>query len=237
MQVIKKRHKFDIYKFEIEGKIQAWLVNKSTGISKAVFVDDYKGYKKNLTPNQYLENLAKLGGGESTPTMTFNYVEVSTKYDAPAKDETSLSLGLIRVAPTSNTRVNSKRIIEAQFGEDCFTVYPTIVSASDKKTITLDDVTGLSVGDRFGLETVTNGKPEQRKIVTINSGTNTITLDKDLSVIPDSSMTSYQMISRLILSYGGTGDTDSGYGASIAGLYLPKTADEILYTRHEITYL
>jgi hypothetical protein len=224
-------------KFQIEGKIQAWIYNKKTGQSKPVFINDFNGYKKNITPYQYLEHLAKLGGGESTPTMTFNYVEVSTLYDTPAKEETSLTHGLIRVVPTSNTRVNSKRIIEAEFGADCFTVFPEIVSAASKKIITLDDTTGLSEGDRFGVEIISGAKPEQRKIVDINSGTHTITLDKDLSAIPDSSMTSYQMISRLILSYGGTGATNSGYAVSIAGLYLPKTADELLYTRHEINYL
>lgn len=88
-------------KEKIKGKIQAWSIDNITNNVEQIFVKDYLSYKKNLTPNQYLNDLASIGRGISVD-MEIKYVALSTAYDPP-NASTGLELEFARVEPSNPT--------------------------------------------------------------------------------------------------------------------------------------
>ena len=221
---------------KVRGKIQAWLVDNNSGIAKTIHIKDYLSYKKNLTPNQYLYDLASLGVGD-TPDMELKYVGLSTAYDPPERTST-LVMEKARNVPTSVTRVNNKLIVEAKFESDVFTLFPNITGVTSTTVFTVDDATGLAVGQRIAVQLPGVARPEQRKITNIS--TNTITVHFPFSVAPEIGTDNcMQMFSRLHLVYGAsaTSSLNSGSGASIAQILTTKLSTQTIYTRHEIEYL
>ena len=218
---------------KLKGKIQAWQISKTYKISE-IFVKDHFSYKKNLTPNQYLTDLASISKG-LTVDMEIKYVALSTAYDPPNK-QTVLELEIARVVPLSISQVNNKLIIEGKFDNTFFTKQTNITAVTDKKIFTVTSSTGLSVGDRIQVKI--NSNWEQRKIVNIAG--NIITVHENFTSLPTAGTDNVQqMISRLHLIYG-SGATlaiNTGKACSLAQLvtYKPSTAD--IYTRHEIEFL
>ena len=220
---------------KLRGKIQAWLIsNQNDNEVHEVFVRDFLSYKKNLTPNAYLADLASLSRG-LTVDMEIKYIALSTAYDPPNKQST-LELEIARIVPLSINQVNNKLIIEGKFDNTFFTKSTNIVSATDKKIFTVTSTAGLSIGDRFQVKISSNW--EQRKIVNIAS--NVITVHENFTSIPTAGTdNAQQMISRLHLVYGSgaTLSLNTGKACSLAQMitYKPSTFDA--YTRHEIEFL
>jgi hypothetical protein len=219
-------------KIKTSGKIQAWLIDENEQ-SEKVFVQDYFSYKKNLTPDEYLSDMASLGRG-LTPDMEIKYVALSGFYDPPGK-LTPLEGELFRVAPTSITQVNKTIIVEALFDQTLFTKKAEIVSVTDKKTVVVASNTGFSVGERVTCKV--NGAWEERRLDNI-SGT-TFTFHANFSDLPTIGVDNCrQMISRLHLIYGSgaTLSVNTGKAVSLAQLKTEKPSNKQLYTRHEIEY-
>jgi len=222
-------------KFKIKGKIQSWLISENNEI-KTLFVRDYLSYKSNLTPNEYLNDIASLGKG-LTPNLELKYIALSTAYDPPQKT-TGLELELLRVEPLETiTQINNKLVIEAKF-ETGSTAKGEIASVTDLKTFTLSSATGFNIGDRIAVKVTGITTKEERKIT--NKSGNIITVHQDFSALPETGVDKcLQMISRLHLVYGAsaTGTVNTGSPASLAQLITAKLSTDTIYTRHEIEYI
>jgi hypothetical protein len=217
---------------KIKGKIQAWLINEDDS-TKAIFVKDYFSYKKNLTPNQYLIDLANISRGITTD-LQIKYIALSTAYDPPNR-QTILENEFTRVEPLSFNQVNNKLIIEAKF-DTSFTKSVSITSVTNKKIFTVSSNSGFLVGDRIQVKI--NNTWEQKKLVNISS--NTFTVHEDFSSLPFTGTDNcQQMISRLHLIYGSgaTLSLNSGKACSLAQLIAYKPSTKPIFTRHEIEFL
>lgn len=220
---------------KIKGKIQAWSINNKTNEVNTLFVKDYFSYKKNLTPNQYLNDLASLGKG-ITVDMQIKYIALSTAYDPPTKI-TSLELECGRVAPlTTISQVNNKLIIEAKFDNTVFTKSVNITAITNKKIFTVSSASGFVVGDRIQIKIGVIWY--QRKLTNISG--NIFTIHEDLPSLPTIGTNNcQQMVSRLHLIYGSgaTLSLNTGKACSLAQLITYKSSTQDIYTRHELEYL
>lgn len=221
----------------VNGKIKAYLVDDLTNEAKEVHVKDYYDYKKNLTPDSFLNDVIAALNGTSTD-FEIKYISLSTAYDPPSKT-TGLELEIARVVPSSDILVlNKKVIIEAQFGSSVTTQIKNITTSISTTQFTVNNTTGLSIGDRIACKVAGNTNFEERKISNIAS--TTITVHQAFSGLPVvGSNYCKQMISRLNLVYGAsaTSSLNSGKALSIATLKTTKVSTQTLYTRHEIELL
>lgn len=218
---------------KIFGKIQAWKVLENNTI-KQIHVNDYKNFKKNKTPFQALIDTASMWRG-ITVDAEIKYIALSSAYDPPNNNTVPI-LEIGRVEPLEPiTQINNKLIIEAKFDSDTYTRETTLASVIDKKTFTVSDTTGFNIGDRIKI----SNSVDQRKIVDIDSESNLIYLNEDLTSLPTVGLKLQQMISRLHLVYGSdaTLSLNTGSLLSVATLTDTKSSTEDLYTRHEIEFL
>lgn len=220
---------------KIKGKIQAWSIDNNTNQVEELFVKDYLSYKKNLTPNQYLNDLASIGRGITTD-MQIKYIALSTAYDPPNRT-TSLELECARVAPISAiTQINNKLVIEAKFDNTIFTKSVNITAITDKKTFTVNSSAGFTINDRIQIKIGVIWY--QRKLTNISG--NIFTINEELPTNPTTGTDNcQQMISRLHLVYGSgaTLSLNTGKACSLAQLIAYKSSTKDIYTRHEIEYL
>lgn len=224
-------------KIGINGKIQAFMLDNKINSIRALHVDNCEGFQKNLTPSAFLDALCDACTGTATD-FEIKYIALSTAYDPPTKS-TGLELELARFEPSSAIQKLGKRlIIEAEFDNTVVTASKNISSVTSTTVFVVNNVTGLSVGDRIQVKVAGNTLFEQRKITDI-TGT-TITVHQAFSGLPVvGSDYCKQMISRLHLVYGAsaTSSLNSGSAISLATLKTSKLSTETLYTRHEIEFL
>jgi hypothetical protein len=220
---------------QILGKIQAWEIDnlKEVDNVKKISIDDSLSYKKNLTPNQYAEDLINTAMGINSD-LQFKYVALSTAYDPPQKTD-NLILEVARVVPVSINKIGKKIIIESKFDNTVFTKSVNITAVTDKKTFTISSPLGFVVGDRIQVKI--GNEWQQRKLINITGSI--FTVNEDFTVLPSVGTNNcQQMASRLHLVYGvSTLALNSGKAVSLAQLiaYKPSTSD--IYTRHEIEIL
>lgn len=220
-----------------KGLIQAWMIDHELDIVEEIHVKDCGKYKKNLTPDDPLDDLCHAFMGTATD-FEIKYIALSTAFDAPSKS-TGLELEIARVEPFSAiTKIGKKLVIEAQFGSSVVTQIKNIASSISTTQFTVNNATGLGVGDRIAVKVAGNTNFEEREISNIDS--TTITVSQAFSGLPVvGSNYCKQMISRLHLVYGAsaTSSLNSGKAVSIATLKTTKTSTQTLYTRHEIEFL
>lgn len=220
-----------------KGLIQAWIIDNHSSFVEEIHVKDFGNYKKNLTPDEPLNDLCNAFMGTATD-FEIKYIALSTAFDPPSKSS-PLELELARVEPFSAiTKIGKKLVIEAQFNNTVTTQIKNIATSISTTQFTVNNTTGLNIGDRIAVKVAGNSNLEERKISNISS--TTITVSQAFSGLPVvGSNYCKQMISRLHLVYGAsaTSALNSGKTLSIATLKTTKTSTQTLYTRHEIEFL
>lgn len=194
----------------------------------------YQNWFHNATPNDFLEQLAILVSGVSTPSIAVTHVGVSSFSDDITKD-TIIEGEIGRVVPTTITQVGNEVAIASLFGlTDGNTASTTMTSVTSAKIFTVSDVTGFAVGHRVRI-TIAGFGLEDRKIIDITG--NIITLDTSLTVEPSIGDKVDQLITRVQLIRNGTLVVNSGYGISIAPFLTTKLSTQTINFTHIISFI
>lgn len=192
------------------------------------------GYFHNITPNDFLEQLAITIAGTSTPSLPASHIGLSAYSDDITKT-TAIEGEIGRVAKTSATASGNIVTVESTFGlTDANTAITTIASVTSASIFTVNSITGFAINQRIRVN-VTGVGLEDRKIQGISS--NKITLSTPLSASPTVGDSVNQLITRVQLVRNGTLTLNSGSGLSIAPFVKTKLSTQTLAFTHTIKFI
>jgi len=222
----------------IKGFVKAVIRNTETGKTRLVFTDNLdkqqaeevlkaKGFKSNLTPNAYFDDLKTehLSGG----SLEIDFTLISTEYDPPTKTS-ALPASFATVAPDSITDNGDRLTIVTTFPAGTGTTNDTTIAVATSSTIfDVASATGLVIDDRIEIVGDSGATKQQRKIAGLSGVT--VTLDKAVTFTTAISDPVNQKISTAHLLYNTTEPLSS------AALVTSKTSIDELIITHEIFFI